>query len=198
MAEELNTIWKEICSKVSEQVSADTFRRWFSSTELIEADENNLRVFVPNHIYGLWIDSNYLAILNHAVTEVLGQPRKINWEIGSGEIESNSESISDDSETMPGKTLEALPAARNPIRSRKEPVAINPSNDQIEKITRKIGLNRNHRFDTFVVGSNNEYACAAAHAVSKGSSEGYNPLFIWGGPGSVSYTHLTLPTKRIV
>ena len=80
MADQLNVIWKEICSKVKEQVSPDTFRRWFSSTKLVEADETKMRICVPNHIYGLWIDSNYIATLNHAVTEVLGQPRKIQWE----------------------------------------------------------------------------------------------------------------------
>ena len=30
MGEELNVIWKEICSNVKEQVSSDTFKRWFS------------------------------------------------------------------------------------------------------------------------------------------------------------------------
>ncbi|MEC7862539.1 MAG: chromosomal replication initiator protein DnaA [Verrucomicrobiota bacterium] len=189
MADELNAIWKEICSKVREQVSADTFRRWFSSTKLIEADENNLRVFVPNHIYGLWIDSNYMAILNHAVTEVLGQPRKIQWEIGTGEAEANQQIVSDAPDPVLDEQVENKPAARNQNGSRKGPVAISASNNQIEKLTKKIGLNKNHRFDSFVVGSNNEYACAAAHAVSKGNSEGYNPLFIWGGPG-LGKTHL--------
>ena len=61
MAVQLNAIWKEICAKVREQVSPDTFRRWFSSTQLKEADEDRLLVLVPNHIYGLWIDSNYIA-----------------------------------------------------------------------------------------------------------------------------------------
>ena len=83
MGEELNTIWKEICSNVKEQVSPDTFKRWFSSTQLIEANEEALIVHIPNHIYGLWIESNYMAILNHAVVEVLGQPRKIKWQSDS-------------------------------------------------------------------------------------------------------------------
>ena len=83
MGEELNTIWKEVCSKVKEQVSPDTFKRWFSSTQLIEANEESLSVHIPNHIYGLWIESNYMAILNHAVVEILGQPRKIEWQSDS-------------------------------------------------------------------------------------------------------------------
>ena len=92
----MNTIWKEICSKVKEQVSADTFRRWFSSTQLIEADESRLLVRVPNHIYGLWIDSNYIAILNHAVIGVLGEVRKVEWQpVSSINKETNNENCPD-------------------------------------------------------------------------------------------------------
>ena len=189
MGDHLNTIWKEICSKVKEQVSADTFRRWFSSTQLIEADESRLLVRVPNHIYGLWIDSNYIAILNHAVIGVLGEVRKVEWQpVNSTKSGVDKEVVNEPCDEVADEA-EVKVAARQKQPS-PHPKMVTPLPvASVEKSIKRAGLNRNHCFDTFVVGSNNEYANAAARAVANGRAEGYNPLFIWGGPG-LGKTHL--------
>ena len=77
--EGLRRIWREIANGIRPHVSSDAFQRWFASIELVEANEQTLSFQVPNTIYQLWIESNYLNLVQSAAFAVLGGPREIRF-----------------------------------------------------------------------------------------------------------------------
>ena len=52
-------------------------------------------------------------------------------------------------------------------------------------------INPKFTFDSFVVGSSNEFIFAAAKAVAENPGDAYNPLFIYGGTG-LGKTHILM------
>jgi chromosomal replication initiator protein len=168
MEESYRKIWDEIASEIQPRVSGDAFQRWFTAIELVQADELAITFQVPNTIYQLWIESNYLSLVQSATLAVLGSPRIIKFRV----IDNGK----------PGSLGE----------TRLEPVN-EPSQamiaDQEAEAASNHGMNPRNTFDSFVVGSNNQFAHAAALAVAQSPAKTYNPLFIYGGVG-LGKTHL--------
>ncbi len=64
-----------------------------------------------------------------------------------------------------------------------------PQEDDIGDYTPPTNLDKKFTFESFVVGSNNEFVYAAARSVADDPAGTYNPLFIYGGTG-LGKTHL--------
>ncbi|MBI3610763.1 MAG: chromosomal replication initiator protein DnaA [Nitrospirae bacterium] len=65
----------------------------------------------------------------------------------------------------------------------------NPLPEKTPKPRKGIQLNAKYTFDSFVVGSCNQFAHAASLAVAESPARAYNPLFLYGGVG-LGKTHL--------
>ncbi len=172
----LKTIWADIARALKADVSVDTYDRWFKDIELVELEPGQLTLRVPNNIYQLWIETNYISLLRSAMMLVLGEPREVRF-VFSGET----------ADLPPAVELSAPRKAA--AREEEAPEA------------RANGMNPRNTFDAFVVGSNNEFAHAACKAVADAPAKTYNPLFIYGGVG-LGKTHLmhaighTIAAKR--
>ena len=57
MDEKCAQLWTKLSAALKPQVSADTFKRWFSAVKLTSATADELTLLVPNNIYQFWIES---------------------------------------------------------------------------------------------------------------------------------------------
>lgn len=169
-------IWKHIADVIRGEVSADTFNRWFMPVELAQTDESHLTLRVPNNIFQLWIESNYMPLLQAAIMKVLGAPLKVKF-IFDGETEKAAA-------TKPQPQPEAAITFHESA-----PMNGNGAGPDHAAAASHNGMNPRNTFDSFVVGLNNQLAHAAALAVAQAPARTYNPLFIYGGVG-LGKTHL--------
>src|SRR5262245_174240 len=68
-------LWQRLSAALKPEISADSFNRWFSTVELVEAKDKSITLTVPNNIYQLWIESNYMPALQNAIITTFGSPR---------------------------------------------------------------------------------------------------------------------------
>lgn len=163
MNSNLQNVWQPIADGIRQRVSADTYERWFKDVRLETLDEKSLSILVPNPIHQFFIESNFLPVVQAAVIEAVGASLDLRFVNTNG---ANHDGVEEPVRpTSKAKPRQAAAAHANG------------------------GLNSRNTFDTFVVGTNNQFAHAAALAVAQAPARTYNPLFIYGGSG-LGKTHL--------
>jgi len=161
-----------LSSVIRQRISADGYDRWFLGVDVVSDDGKKLVLRVPNPIHQFFIESNYLPLVQDAASEVLQSPRKIQF-VAPGQEETA-----------------AAPAPKIEVREEPEesPRANGSGRDRSQMASAQ-GMNPRNTFETFVVGSNNQFAHGAAVAVAKAPAKTYNPFFVYGGSG-LGKTHL--------
>jgi len=150
-------------------LSPDTYNLWFAPLKASEQENDSLVLEVANEFCEVWLVENYLDLLRDVVAISSGQRLQIKFKVSAATPVPVT--TAPPVEVPPAKTK--APEAGNSRRSPQEDPGFNPNNT----------------FDAFVVGSNNNLACAAALAVAQQPGKSYNPLFLYGGVG-LGKTHL--------
>ena len=147
-------------------LSADTYNLWFAPLRACSQDNNSIALEVANDFCEVWLKDNYMGLLQDVIALAAGRQLHVKFKVSAG-----------------GGAAAPAPQAVQVKKKAAEPAA--------ERTSASDGLNFNpkNRFDTFVVGNNNNFSYAAALAVAQAPGKSYNPLFLYGGVG-LGKTHL--------
>jgi chromosomal replication initiator protein len=165
--------WDDVASALRGSVGQDAFQRWFGAAEWKGVHDGVATLAVPGEIHQVWIETNYLPELQVAVLEAFSDAREVEVVVNDAKVGAVAEA----GDEVGGHA--ALRGVRTPTLE----------GEALDRRIKVSGLNPAHTFASFVVGTNSQFAHAACEAVAKKAGIGYNPLFIYGGPG-LGKTHL--------
>jgi len=153
-------IWHVAQDHLRSRLSTDSYNLWFAPLRARRCDQNSFVVEVANEFSGILLEENYAGLLQDALAIASGRRLQIRFEVGSG---------------APPDV--ATPEAGHSKSKTSQPVL------RVGKSCQELCFNPRNKFETFVVGENNNFAHAAARAVAESPGKAYNPLFVYGGVG---------------
>jgi chromosomal replication initiator protein len=156
-------LWDQVLARIETKVNRHSFYTWFKPTSFLSEDRAAVTVRVPNPLFKDWLTKHYLGVIGEAMTELKKSGLAVNF-------------VSDPPTDV--ASVAPSPEEVGILETGPPPVTLPGP-----------GLNPRYTFDTFIVGSSNQFAHAACRAVAEAPSRSYNPLFIYGGVG-LGKTHL--------
>ncbi len=157
-------MWDRILNEVELSTSKANFSTWFKNTYIVKIEDGVVYLGVPNEFVKDWLINKYHKFILKSLREQHEVIRSLEYTI-----------IKD--------------TTRREIFE-KRPIIINkelPLNDLY--INKEDNLNPKYTFDTFIIGSFNQLAHAAALSIVSKPGANYNPFFVYGGTG-LGKTHL--------
>jgi len=154
-------VWQEVLNYLKTKVNTQSYQTWLRPTRLSHADKDTLVVRVPNREFQEWIQEHYTALVRDALERLHLGYQQVSYVFEEGSEKKNAGN-GEHKAGVQGK------------------LDFDSADNQ---------LNPRYTFESFVVGSCNQFAHAAARAVAEAPSKAYNPLFLYGGVG-LGKTHL--------
>jgi chromosomal replication initiator protein len=159
------SLWDDVSARLRGALNETTFGTWFGGVDGAELDDDSFVLSIPNDFTREWIEGHFLDLIRAAVKDALGSDRTVRLRV-------------DLVEPLPPAAVTVPVDVTSPVLA---PPPI-PRPDAA-------GINPKYTFDSFVIGSSNRFAHAAALAVAEAPAQAYNPLFIYGHTG-LGKTHL--------
>jgi len=173
-------VWRATAQVLRAQVSEAVWFSTFNDAVAVADDKMSLRLQVPNTYVRERILTRYMSLVRDALDEVGASERQLLIDVQTNTAADVNEQLSTNN------TPDQLPAELN--------TSLNRPTDTTTLKSRTgkgmaVGLNPRYTFETFVKGTSNQFALAAAQRVAETPGRSYNPLFIYGSAG-LGKTHL--------
>ena len=159
---DIQQLWSDTLRAVQQEIGRPSFDAWLKNTRPVAVEGDTLIVAAPNPFVCEWLNGKLAHPLNAALRRCVQGDLKLRFVV--------AEPPTDETAATTDWATSEPPAATRPLTAGQP-------------------LNPKYTFDTFVIGSGNRLAHAAALAVAEAPARAYNPLFLYGGVG-LGKTHL--------
>jgi chromosomal replication initiator protein len=157
----LDGLWARLLEVLTRKLPGAIIDNWVRPCRPLALEGDHLKIGAPNAFSRDWLIQHHFQTLQQAAQELLGGNPRLTIVVDEAAATATAAvDTPPPAPTVPGRTAGSTE-----------------------------GLNPRYTFDTFVVGSSNQFAQAACQAVAELPSKAYNPLFIYGGVG-LGKTHL--------
>ena len=176
----LKELWRAALGELQLAMPKANYDTWFKETYVVSEEDDVFCVGVPNAFAREWLDNKYRNHVRASLQRLVGRTvdvRFITVPGGAGPTAGTGQ-----------RPANSVYSGQNQSNSSVTPVAP-PSERRGDGGPVTAILNPRYTFATFVVGSNNRLAHAAALSVAERPGHSYNPLFVYGGSG-LGKTHL--------
>jgi chromosomal replication initiator protein len=169
---DLDSVWTRAIAGLGEDLVSAQQRAWLRLTKPLALVQDTVVLATPNDFARDVLDTRLRPLVIEALSRELARDVRVAVTVEPESGAAATHDVAAEGEPYPVEELE--PA--HPSTSRR------PSNESAR-------LNPKYQFETFVIGSSNRFAHAAAVAVAEAPAKAYNPLFIYGDSG-LGKTHL--------
>ena len=184
---ELTAMWNAALNTLSDGILSPQQKAFVSLTRPLGLVGDTLLIAAPNEFTKDVLETRLRPLVSSALSEIVGREIRLALTVDPSIAPTLDGDLTDEvADSTYANDEPTSDLGRGNIReaSFDRPGMGSPSNK--EEFGR---LNNKYTFDTFVIGTSNRFAHAAAVAVAEQPAKAYNPLFIYGGSG-LGKTHL--------
>jgi len=162
------TFWNRVIELSKKTFKKEIFDYFVLTSRLIKVNQQEAVIYLDAEVKKLFWEENMTKVILTAGFEIYAVELTISYQFNLEEEEEEKEFI--------------------PLSEMNRDYAVSHA-PIVDLPPIQTGLKKKYTFDNFVSGDGNQWALAAALAVSENLATTYNPLFIYGGPG-LGKTHL--------
>ena len=160
---------RAVLGEIEVSVSSGNYSTWFKNTRLLRYDQETLVIGVANVFVQQQLERKFTPLITEVLAKHGVTPKHIQYK------------------SMPSNKLSRKLDEEVVIFAEPEKKVARAKNSLAHSYRQ--GLSDKFTFDSFIVGSSNELAYAAAQGAAASPGTKYNPLSVYGGVG-IGKTHL--------